>query len=120
MGGDRIMASNYCGRSSLPSSESLQFQQNCSKTTLEELEKVRKGTPGSPGPGRDAALGGDVLSIPAFHAYGDLNCLVALGVQPCPRLLLLLHVFAFRVAKHDGKEGPPLQASSASHGNYPK
>lgn len=84
MGGDRIMASNYYGRSSLPSSESLQFQQKCSKTTLEKLEKVPKGTLGCPGPGWETALSGDVLSIPAFHAYGDPNCLVALGVQPCP------------------------------------
>lgn len=57
MGGGRIMTSNYCGRSSLPSSESL-FQQNAAKPLWrsEDAQGVLCAWAG-------AALGGDPFTL---------------------------------------------------------
>lgn len=56
MGGGRIRASNYCGRSSPPSSESLPFQQTC-LNALGGIE-VPEGTSG----GRSCAQAPSMLA----------------------------------------------------------
>lgn len=118
VGGGRIMTSNYCGRSSLPSSESLLFQQNCSTTTLEK-RRCPRGSWGVLCPGRGQPwVGMPQASLHPEHKSTPSWWLWKCDHPPTPPIPLTPSCLSWCEARWS--RGSPPPAPSAGHGNYPK